>query len=81
MAHFISHGSEPAGATIAIACQRYGFDLIENRRRNLVAPEAMPYRNPCSLGYDSGPASAAVKPVMSGFCAVTNSISLRKSFD
>lgn len=81
MAHFISHGLEAAGATIAIACQRYGFDLIEIRRRNLVAPEAMPYRNPLSLGYDSGPASAAEKPVMPGFCAVPVSVLLSKSFN
>jgi carbon-monoxide dehydrogenase large subunit len=31
---------------IDIACRRHGFDRIEIRRRNLVTPEAMPYRNP-----------------------------------
>jgi hypothetical protein len=46
---------------------RYGFDLIEIRRRNLVAPEGMPYRNPLSLGYDSGPASAAEEPLSQVF--------------
>jgi hypothetical protein len=46
---------------IDIACRRHGFDRIEIRRRNLVAPEAMPYRNPLGLVYDSGdyPAIAA----------------------
>jgi hypothetical protein len=79
MAYFMNRGFEPAGepfATIEIACQRYGFDLIEIRRRNLAAPEAMEYRNPLSLGYDSGPASAAEEPVMPGFCVVTAPIFL-----
>jgi carbon-monoxide dehydrogenase large subunit len=31
---------------IDIACRRHGFDRIELRRRNLVSPNAMPYRNP-----------------------------------
>jgi aerobic carbon-monoxide dehydrogenase large subunit len=39
---------------IDIACQRHGFDRLELRRRNLVRPEAMPYRNPLGLVYDSG---------------------------
>ena len=37
-----------------IACRRHGFDRLEVRRRNLVTPEAMPYRNPLGLVYDSG---------------------------
>jgi hypothetical protein len=39
---------------IDIACRRYGFDRLELRRRNLVSPDAMPYRNPLGLVYDSG---------------------------
>jgi carbon-monoxide dehydrogenase large subunit len=39
---------------IDIACRRHGFDRIELRRQNLVPPEAMPYRNPLGLVYDSG---------------------------
>jgi carbon-monoxide dehydrogenase large subunit len=39
---------------IDIACRRHGFDRLELRRRNLVTPEAMPYRNPLGLVYDSG---------------------------
>jgi aerobic carbon-monoxide dehydrogenase large subunit len=39
---------------IDIACRRHGFDRLEIRRRNLVTPEAMPYRNPLGLVYDSG---------------------------
>src|SRR5262252_1403601 len=39
---------------IDIACRRHGFDRLELRRRNLVRPDAMPYRNPLGLVYDSG---------------------------
>jgi carbon-monoxide dehydrogenase large subunit len=39
---------------IDIACRRHGFDRLEVRRRNLVPPKAMPYRNPLGLVYDSG---------------------------
>jgi aerobic carbon-monoxide dehydrogenase large subunit len=39
---------------IDIACRRHGFDRVELRRQNLVRPEAMPYRNPLGLVYDSG---------------------------
>lgn len=39
---------------IDIAARRHGFDRLELRRRNLVRPEAMPYRNPMGLVYDSG---------------------------
>jgi aerobic carbon-monoxide dehydrogenase large subunit len=39
---------------IDLACRRHGFDRRELRRRNLVSPEAMPYRNPLGLIYDSG---------------------------
>jgi carbon-monoxide dehydrogenase large subunit len=39
---------------IDLACRRHGFDRLELRRRNLVRPQAMPYRNPLGLIYDSG---------------------------
>ncbi|HEV8032315.1 MAG TPA: xanthine dehydrogenase family protein molybdopterin-binding subunit, partial [Stellaceae bacterium] len=39
---------------IDIACRRHGFDRLELRHRNLVSPDAMPYRNPLGLVYDSG---------------------------
>ena len=39
---------------IDIAARRHGFDRLELRRRNLVRPDAMPYRNPMGLVYDSG---------------------------
>ena len=39
---------------IDIACRRHGFDRLEIRRRNLIPPNAMPYRNPLGLVYDSG---------------------------
>src|SRR5258705_6050049 len=36
------------------AARELGFDRIELRRRNLVRPEAMPYRNAVGMTYDSG---------------------------
>src|SRR6185503_7717763 len=46
---------------IDIACRHYGFDRLELRRRNLVPPEAMPYRNPLGLIYDSGDYPASLR--------------------
>lgn len=46
---------------IDVACHRYGFDRLELRRRNLVTPEAMPYRNPLGLVYDSGDYPASLR--------------------
>ena len=46
---------------IDIACRRYGFDRLELRRRNLVPPHAMPYRNPLGLVYDSGDYPASLQ--------------------
>jgi len=46
---------------IDLACRRYGFDRLELRRRNLVSPEAMPYRNPLGLVYDSGDYPASLQ--------------------
>jgi aerobic carbon-monoxide dehydrogenase large subunit len=36
------------------AAERLGIDRIELRRKNLVRPEAMPYRNAVGMTYDSG---------------------------
>ena len=46
---------------IDTACRRHGFDRLEIRRRNLVAPDAMPYRNPLGLVYDSGDYPASLR--------------------
>jgi carbon-monoxide dehydrogenase large subunit len=39
---------------IDTAAARLGFDPIELRRKNLIRPEAMPYRNAVGMTYDSG---------------------------
>jgi aerobic carbon-monoxide dehydrogenase large subunit len=39
---------------IDIAAQEMGIDRIELRRKNLIAPEAMPYTNAVGARYDSG---------------------------
>jgi aerobic carbon-monoxide dehydrogenase large subunit len=39
---------------IDIAAAELGFDRIALRRKNLVRPEAMPYRNAVGMTYDSG---------------------------
>ncbi|MCH8918856.1 MAG: xanthine dehydrogenase family protein molybdopterin-binding subunit [Proteobacteria bacterium] len=39
---------------IDIACSELGFDRIELRRKNLIAPGAMPYCNAMDTRYDSG---------------------------
>src|SRR6266850_5929823 len=44
---------------IDLAARRHGFDRVALRRRNLVSPRAMPYRNPLGLVYDSGDYAAA----------------------
>src|SRR5207302_5274473 len=46
---------------IDIACRRHGFDRLELRRRNLVPPDAMPYRNSLGLVYDSGDYPASLQ--------------------
>jgi carbon-monoxide dehydrogenase large subunit len=46
---------------IDIACRRHGFDRLALRRRNLVPPDAMPYRNPLGLVYDSGDYPASLR--------------------
>jgi len=49
---------------IDIAAQRYGFDPIELRRRNLISPEVMPYRTALGLEYDSGNFEEAMERVL-----------------
>ncbi len=39
---------------IEAAAEELGIDAVALRRRNLVAPEEMPYRNPVGMTYDSG---------------------------
>ncbi len=39
---------------IDTAAAKLGFDRVELRRKNLIAPEAMPYRNAVGMLYDSG---------------------------
>jgi carbon-monoxide dehydrogenase large subunit len=39
---------------IDIAAARFGFDPIALRRKNLIRPQAMPYRNAVGMTYDSG---------------------------
>jgi carbon-monoxide dehydrogenase large subunit len=46
---------------IDIACRRHGFDRLALRRQNLVPPDAMPYRNPLGLVYDSGDYPASLR--------------------
>ena len=46
---------------VDIACRRHGFDRLELRQRNLVPPNAMPYRNPLGLVYDSGDYPASLR--------------------
>ena len=45
---------------IDLAARRHGFDRLELRRRNLVPPSAMPYRNAGGVLYDSGDYQAAL---------------------
>ena len=39
---------------IDTAAERLGIDRVELRRKNLIRPEAMPYRNAVGMTYDSG---------------------------
>ena len=39
---------------IDLAAREFGFDRVELRRRNLIRPDAMPYKMPLGLTYDSG---------------------------
>ena len=44
---------------IDLAARRHGFDRLDLRRKNLVPPSAMPYRNAVGVVYDSGDYQAA----------------------
>ena len=46
---------------IDLAARRHGFDRVELRRRNLVTPSEMPYRNRLGLVYDSGDYAATMQ--------------------
>jgi carbon-monoxide dehydrogenase large subunit len=46
---------------IDLACRHHGFDRLALRRQNLVPPDAMPYRNPLGLVYDSGDYPASLR--------------------
>jgi aerobic carbon-monoxide dehydrogenase large subunit len=46
---------------IDLAARRHGFDRLELRRKNLVPPTAMPYRNAVGVVYDSGAYQAALE--------------------
>ncbi|OGA09396.1 MAG: hypothetical protein A3H33_10500 [Betaproteobacteria bacterium RIFCSPLOWO2_02_FULL_65_20] len=39
---------------IELAARKTGIDAIELRRRNLISPDELPYRNPSGVTYDSG---------------------------
>ena len=39
---------------VDVAAARTGFDRIELRRRNMIAPVELPFRNPMGFEYDSG---------------------------
>ena len=39
---------------IDMAADLHGFDPVELRRRNLIRPDELPYRNPTGVTYDSG---------------------------
>ena len=45
---------------IDLAAEVHGFDRIELRRRNLIAPDAMPFTNGVGVTYDSGDYAAAM---------------------
>ena len=49
---------------IDLAARRHGFDRVELRRKNLVPPGAMPYRNAVGTVYDSGDYLAALDRVI-----------------
>jgi aerobic carbon-monoxide dehydrogenase large subunit len=46
---------------IDLAARAHGFDRVELRRRNLIAPEIMPYANPLGLTYDNGAYAAVME--------------------
>jgi carbon-monoxide dehydrogenase large subunit len=59
------------------AAQQLGIDRIELRRKNLVRPEAMPYRNAVGMIYDSGRYQENMDRAMASG-AVSNSAAARR---
>lgn len=49
---------------IDIAAQRFGFDRVDLRRRNLIRPDMFPYRNPLTLVYDNGDYGATMETAL-----------------
>ena len=49
---------------IDLAARKHGFDRAELRRRNLIAPDAMPFKMPLGLTYDSGDYPQALEKVL-----------------
>ncbi len=45
---------------IDLAAEEHGFDRVELRRRNLIAPDAMPFTNAVGVTYDSGEYAAGM---------------------
>ncbi len=45
---------------IDLAAEEHGFDRVELRRRNLIAPDAMPFTNAVGVTYDSGDYAAGM---------------------
>jgi aerobic carbon-monoxide dehydrogenase large subunit len=46
------------------AAREHGFDAVALRRRNLIPPSALPYRNPQGITYDNGTYRAAMERAM-----------------
>src|SRR5207247_10696747 len=46
------------------AARKLGFDRFELRRKNLIAPQMMPYGNAVGASYDSGEHEANMDPAM-----------------
>jgi aerobic carbon-monoxide dehydrogenase large subunit len=49
---------------IDIAADLHGFDPIELRRKNLIRPDELPYRNPTGVTYDNGDYAPAMDYAM-----------------
>jgi carbon-monoxide dehydrogenase large subunit len=49
---------------IDIAANKFGFDRVELRRRNLLTSKELPYTNPFGMRYDSGDYPAAMESVL-----------------
>lgn len=49
---------------IDLAARQFGFDRVELRRRNMIAPEAFPYENPFGITYDNGEHEAAMQKAL-----------------